>query len=215
MKGTRFVPALAFKALTPLYDRVLPWLFDEQALKKELIAQASIGEGARILDLGCGTGTLLEMARSSPAGAVFGVDADPAMLAAAKRKLGPKAHLIAALAQSLPLRPSSFDLVLSSLFFHHVPARSKGMVLKAAFEVLRPGGTLHILDFGPASTRPRAAIFAVLRLFDGLDPTRDSVDGRLPSRMTEAGFEAVTEVARRDTLIGTVFYWAARRPETP
>lgn len=55
---TRTLPALAFRALTPLYDPLMRVTMREESLRQRLVAQASIRPGQRVLDLGCGTGTL-------------------------------------------------------------------------------------------------------------------------------------------------------------
>lgn len=210
----RYVPALAFRILTPIYDPILRLMFDEATLKGRLVEQADVREGQRVLDLGCGTGTLLALlTRAQPRCRAYGIDGDPAMLAAARRKLGPDAAgLVAALAERLPFAPESCDRVLSSLFFHHLSSASKLAVLRQAYHLLRPGGELHVLDFGRPASLPMLAIFSVLRLFDGLDNTRDNVKGLLPRRMEEAGFSSVAEVGSANTIAGTVTYYRALRP---
>ena len=210
----RYVPALAFRILTPIYDPVLRLMFDEAGLKRRLLEQAELREGHRVLDLGCGTGTLLALlARAGVECRAHGVDGDPRMLAVARRKLGPgTAGLVAALAERLPFAPASFDRVLSSLFFHHLPSDSKLPVLRQAHELLRPGGELHVLDFGRPASLTMLAVFSVLRLFDGLDNTRDNVKGLLTRRMEEAGFVSVAEVGAVSTVAGTVAYFKGVRP---
>jgi SAM-dependent methyltransferase len=54
----RYIPALSFRWLTPLYDPLLRWGMREKTFKRRLITQANIQPGQRVLDLGCGTGTL-------------------------------------------------------------------------------------------------------------------------------------------------------------
>ncbi len=212
----RYVPGLAFHALTPLYDRALRLIFDEVALKTRLLDQAALAAGQRVLDLGCGTGTLLLLIHErEPRAGAFGVDGDPEMVGRAGAKLhaaGASPHVVVALAQELPLAARSFDRMLSTLFFHHLPTPTKPAVLQEALRVLRPGGELHVMDFGRPSGWGRWTIFTVLRAFDGLDNTRDNARGLLPRRMEEAGFEDVREVARIDTLVGTVAYYRGRRP---
>jgi len=214
MRDGRFVPGLAFHALTPLYDRALRLMFDELALKRRFLDQAALAPGQQVLDLGCGTGTLLILLRDRRLGCpAFGVDGDRAMAARARRKLGPAAgtRVAVAWAQELPFADGSFDRLLSTLFFHHLPTAAKPSVLREVRRVLRPGGELHVMDFAPPSGWWRRAIFTVLRVFDGLDSTADNAAGLLPRRMQEAGFEEVRELARVDTLVGTVAHYRARR----
>ena len=210
----RYVPALAFRALTPVYDSVLRFMFDEARLKGRLVEQAGLRAGHRVLDLGCGTGTLLALLmQAHPGCRAHGIDGDPAMLAAAREKLDSGGGgLVAALADQLPFVPGSFDRVLSSLFFHHLPSATKVPVFRQAYDLLRPGGELHVLDFGQPASLRTLIVFSVLRLFDGLDNTRDNVKGLLPCRMEEAGFSSVAEVGCVNTIVGTIAYYRAVRP---
>lgn len=211
----RYVPGLAFHTLTPLYDRALRLFFDEVALKSRLLDQAVLAAGQQVLDLGCGTGTLLLlMHEREPRARAFGLDGDAGMLSRAWAKLhaaGASPHVVVAFAQEIPLAARSFDLVLSTLFFHHLGTATKLAVLREVLRVLRPGGELHVMDFGRPSGWGRWTIFTLLRAFDGLDNTGDNAKGLLPRRMAEAGFEDVEEIARIDTLVGTVAYYRGRR----
>jgi ubiquinone/menaquinone biosynthesis C-methylase UbiE len=212
----RLVPGLAFHALTPLYDRALRLMFDDVALKRRFLDQAGLAPGRRVLDLGCGTGTLLLLLRGrGPGCPAFGVDGDRAMAARARWKLGTAAgapQVAVAWARTLPFADGSFDRLLSTLFFHHLPTAAKPTVLQEVHRVLRPGGELHVMDFASPSGWWRRAVFTVLRVFDGLDNTADNAAGLLPKRMQEAGFEDIQELARVDTLVGTVAHYRARRP---
>ncbi len=212
----RFVPALAFRFLTPLYDTVLRALFDELALKRRLLALARVRPGDRVLDVGCGTGTLLRLlADSQPGCRAYGVDGDPAMLVQARPKLAPargEGRLVAALAQQLPFKPRAFDCALSSLFFHHLPSEAKVPSLRAIHDLLRTGGALHVLDFDRPSALAQRAVLALLRAFDGIDNTRDNAHGLLPLRMKEAGFTDVLELDRVNSAVGTLSYWRAAKP---
>jgi SAM-dependent methyltransferase len=104
--------------------------------------------------------------------------------------------------QELPFQAASFDCVLSTPFFHHLPTATRRAALREVLRVLRPAGELHVMDFGPPSGWGRWAIFTALRAFDGFDNTADNAKGLLPMRMREAGFEDVRELARIDTQCG-------------
>jgi ubiquinone/menaquinone biosynthesis C-methylase UbiE len=81
----RYIPALSFSWLTPLYDPLLKWGMREETFKRNLIEQAGIQNGHQALDLGCGTGTLTIMLKQAVPGAlVTGLDGDPEVLSIAK-----------------------------------------------------------------------------------------------------------------------------------
>jgi ubiquinone/menaquinone biosynthesis C-methylase UbiE len=79
-------PAMGRDALLPLYD-VVSRVLDASSLHRQLIEQAEIGPGHRVLEVGCGTGNLTLLAKRMQPGADFaGLDPDPRALARARRK---------------------------------------------------------------------------------------------------------------------------------
>lgn len=100
----------------------------------------------RVLDVGAGTGALLERLRAARPGlAVAAADLAPGMAAAARARV-PAAAVAAADAEALPYRAGAFDLVISTSAFQWLP-RLEGAVGEAA-RVLAPGGTLAVALFG-------------------------------------------------------------------
>ena len=120
-----YLPALRFRALTPLFDRVVRATTRESRLKQELLEQASLRNGLAALDVGCGTGTLsIMIKRDHPGCRVTGLDADPDIIEIASRKAAEaraEVQFDQALSSALPYEDGTFDRVLSSLFFHHLP----------------------------------------------------------------------------------------------
>ena len=206
MSERAFLPALRFDALTRLYDPIIAATTRERTFKRRLVELAAPRAGERVLDVGCGTGTLaLELARTGAS--VSGVDADEAMLARAQRKAA-AAHIAldlqTAMAQELPYAHDIFDIAVSSLFFHHLVRRDKFAVASEVVRVLRPGGRLAVADWG----QPRDPLMRVaargIRLLDGAESTSDNLAGRLPAILEQAGFTHVAEHDRLRTPFGVM-----------
>jgi SAM-dependent methyltransferase len=209
----RYIPALRFAALTPLYDRVVGWSTRDAALKARIAALLDPPPAARVLDLGCGSGTLLAaLAGRRPDLRLIGVDADPAILAIAATRAERAdfaVELRRGLAQALPLADHSVDVAVSSLLFHHLLPDAKRAALAELWRVLVPGGQLLIVDFGRATRRWRRLAFNLVRLLDGYPTTADSADGLLPGRLVEAGFADVTLRERLPVPVGSIDFLAA------
>ena len=214
-----FVPALGFGALTRLYDPVVRLTTRERTFKRRLLEQASIAPGERVLDLGCGTGTLAVQAkRAQPGAEITGVDADPEMLAPARRKAeeaGVEIALDEGLADALPYPDASFDKVLSSLLFHHLPRETKAAAAREVVRVLKPGGEFHVADFGRASDPLARAQFLFVQVFDGFENTADNVRGELPAIFRSAGLANVRERGRLRVSAGSLSLYAGVRPAAP
>ena len=87
MSSSKYVPAAGHDWLLPLYDPSIRLLMPERKVRGQLIEWANIGVNERVLDLGCGTGTLAVMAKSAhPEAEIVGLDGDPRALAMARRK---------------------------------------------------------------------------------------------------------------------------------
>ena len=215
-ESRRYLPALRFPALTRIYDPAVRLSTREHHFKALLIEQAAPVPGQRILDLGCGTGTLaIQLKQLEPRAEVVGLDADPAMLSQARTKAdraGIELELTEGLSTELPYEDASFDRVLSTLFFHHLDPEPKRQTAREIARVLRPGGELHVADFGPPQDPVMALAFLGLRLFDGFENTRDNLEGTLPGIFEDAGLEQATQMRRLRTAVGTLALYRARLP---
>jgi SAM-dependent methyltransferase len=96
--------------------------------------------GRRVLDLGCGKGRF-SRALAERGAKVVGLDLSAAMLLAA-----PDIDRVRASARKLPFGPASFDAVMAVEVFEHLAPRSLDEVCCEVRRVLRPGGTLVIID---------------------------------------------------------------------
>jgi SAM-dependent methyltransferase len=208
-----FTPALGFHALTPLYDRVVALTTRERTIKRALLDQAAIEPGQQVLDVGCGTGTLVIAAqRRHPGVQVSALDADPAVLAIAARKARHAGADIAfdlGRSSALPYADGRFDRVLSSHFFHHLPWGDKLLTAQQMHRVLRTGGELHVADWGRAGGPASRAAFLAVQLLDGFDTTSDNVAGLLPVLFGSVGFRQVEETRRFATAFGIISLYRA------
>jgi ubiquinone/menaquinone biosynthesis C-methylase UbiE len=207
-------PALGRCSRLELYDPLIRLTVRERRFKSRLVAQAALRPGFRVLDLGCGTGTLVVMAKRAEPGAVlFGVDGDPAAIELARRKVLREkidAHFQLALAQELPYRDGCFDRVVSTLVLHHLSHEGKVAALGEVARVLAPSGELHLADFGRPANGLASAGFSLVRKFEGMENTEDNVQGRLEELMAGVGLGAVRETASFATIFGTLRLYAAR-----
>lgn len=100
--------------------------------------------GARVLDLGCGTGRFLDLASE-------GLDASPRMAEVARRRW-PHKRIHVAPAWSIPTPEGALDAVFSMHVFMHLPLSLIHGVLEECWRVLRPGGVM-VFDFPVALRR--------------------------------------------------------------
>lgn len=214
---SRYVPALGFHRLTPLYDLVMKTAVQERTFKQKLIAGMNIQPGQRVLDLACGTGTLaIWIKQQHPEAEVIGVDGDPGILEIARNKAasaGAEVEFDQALSHDLPYPDSFFDCLASSLFFHHLSRADKRRTAGEIHRVLKPGADLHLADWGRPANLPMRVLFTTVQVFDGFENTRDHVLGRLSAIFRQEGFTEVTELERFNTLFGTLVLSRATKAE--
>lgn len=215
MKKKNFIPALKYPWLTRFFDPVLSFTMPEKKFRKLLIEQAGIKKDERILDFGCGTGTLSIMVKKTiPDATVIGLDVDRKILQIAKEKVyyqGLNISLERYNGKQLPYSDSSFDKVVSSLVFHHLDKEQKENSFKEIFRVLKPGGELHIADWGKAANPLMRLLFYLVQFLDGFKTTSDNVKGLLPSYMQNAGFWNVTRRKKINTVFGTLCLYSATK----
>ena len=215
-----FTPALGIKALTPLYDIAIATLTKEQKWRNKLIEQIEPADNDRILDVGCGTGTLAEnIKRRNGKCEMHGIDPDSDVLEIAIRKMA-KANLEVFFHQGFLSSErvselGTFSKIVSSLVFHQTPLDMKLNILETIKVLLRQDGELHIADYGLQRTKYMRFMFGcTVQLMDGRSDTQPNAEGCMPKLMKEVGFTNVIESAIIPTLTGSISIYSAKRSES-
>lgn len=208
-----YLPALRYRSLTGIYDPLIAATTRERTTKGRLVELAGLGTGQRVLDVGCGTGTLALIAKEAAPGAeVVGIDADEEMLARARAKRGAQdIRFDRGMADELPYEDASFDRVLSTLVFHHLRRPVKQRAAREIARVLKPGGRFHLGDFGPPGGPLMWALSRTVRYGDG-SSTIDNFAGQLPAILRGAGLRCHGETERMRTGFGAFCFYVAERP---
>ncbi|MGV9415504.1 class I SAM-dependent methyltransferase [Nocardia sp. NPDC003693] len=206
-----YLPAMGRDAMLPVYD-LFTRLLGVRAVHRTLLRHADIAPGARVLEIGCGTGNLTLAALDAHPGAdIIGTDPDPLALERAQRKAHGRTGIAFqhGYAQDLPFEDAAFDRVLSAFMLHHIPTELKSAVAADAFRVLRPGGRLHLVDVGGEVTA--ADGYAARRLLSN-PHAAGNLGQAIPTLLSAAGFDCETTESRPHRAIGRITYYRATRP---
>jgi demethylmenaquinone methyltransferase / 2-methoxy-6-polyprenyl-1,4-benzoquinol methylase len=195
-----------------LLNHVLSFNMDKRwrAITVRRVAHILDRPGAQVLDLCCGTGDVLLSLEEKRGASVFGSDFCHPMLTEAKRKIERKhfrSSLFEADALQLPLHDASLDLITIAFGFRNLSNYDTGFA--ELLRVLKPGGTVAILEFSQPTNRIFGAAYhffssKVLPAIGGMiSGSRDAYTylpesiGRFPGadelavRMRSAGFAKV------------------------
>ena len=223
-----FLPAAGYDLFLPLYDPLVTLLGGNRS-RQELIEQANIKSGQRILDIGSGTGSFAVLLMRQCADVeVMGLDPDPKALRRAKAK-AERARVSVrfdqGFADELRYESKSFDRVFSSLMFHHLDEQTQQKTLSEVLRILKPGGSFHLLDFVSADHGSNASAshqrhshsghsfhHHLMHLFHPRDRVQDNSDSQLLDLMRRSGFtnsEKVNEGKMLFGLLRTAYYRAS------
>lgn len=171
------------------YDqkRFWPFYFSNRAVLQTINPES----GSSILDVGCGTGILLQqLLQLDRCLDLYGVDIAPGMVRTAQMKLGKSVKIQQGSANSLPYDENSFDYVTCATSFHHY-ARP-GNSLREMFRVLKPDGKLVILD--PFTNGPlRKALCAILDALSDEKGTNLFTQEQMHQMFHIAGFSHIVQ----------------------
>lgn len=187
-----FSPPAGPSYMTPFYDLIMKlWGFNE-AYRKRIFDMAQIQNGESILDVGCGTGSLVFSAKERfPLSMISGIDADRKILEIAKKKAeknGLEVNLHYGKAEKLPLESSNIDVVISSITFHHLPTDIKYKAFSEIYRVLKKDGRFLLADFGKPGNLFWKILLKSVGYFEIADYLKDNLEGRLPGMAKKTGF---------------------------
>jgi demethylmenaquinone methyltransferase/2-methoxy-6-polyprenyl-1,4-benzoquinol methylase len=203
------------------YDRgiALLSLGAAQRAQRRLV-QENVRAGMRVLEIGCGTGSLALLAARAGAH-VQGFDVSPGMLEVARGKV--QAERLEDRIELFEMGVSGmdsfagkgFDLVMATLVFSELSRDEQRYTLAQAHRVLRPGGRLALADEARPEGRAQRLLHGLVRFcllvvtFALTQTTTRAVKG-LPEQVARAGFRI--EIRERSSL-GSFLYLVARKDE--
>ena len=196
-----------FAAQAADWDRLRALHVAEERVEAALTALVGPGPFRAVLDLGTGTGRMLELFAPRASRAV-GIDGSPAMLSVARARLEAHGWRHVQLRQgdiyALPVERDGYDLVVISQVLHYLD--DPGRALREVARVLRPGGRLVVADFAPHANEELRATHAHRRL--------GFARGEIEALMGEAGLavEGGRDVTPTGPDVGklTVSLWMGR-----
>ncbi|MDR0286131.1 MAG: methyltransferase domain-containing protein [Clostridiales bacterium] len=143
----------------------------------------------KVLDLGCGTGVILEkISCANNFAELYGLDLSENMIAQAKQRLSQKAKLSVGDAENLPYEKENFDLVCCIESFHHYPNPSKALF--EIMRVLKTGGTFLLCDTWTKSPLRQIMNFFIRFSNDG--DVHIYSEHEISKLFTETGFSVVS-----------------------
>ncbi len=185
--------------------------------RDEVIARLRPAPGDKVLEIGCGTGrNLIKLALSYPQARLFGLDVSREMLAtaaASTARAGFASRISLAQADATAFNPqalfgcASFERVMISYALSMIPPWREA--LAQALDVLAPGGSLHVVDFGDCAGLPGPFKAGLRRWLAAFDVTpREDLSDALEALSADRGMTCEIESWFRGYAILAV----ARRP---
>ncbi len=209
--------------------RTIPWagFYDKlvnivswgkaRKLRAQIADKVPCKRGDKVLDVGCGTGdqAILVKHLVGDSGEVYGSDASPKMIEIAQNKAeisNIDVNFQVDLIENISHSDASFDVVMNSLVMHHLPGALKSIGVNEFYRVLKPGGSVYIVDMEPDGGGSPFQRFTdlMIHLHGGRKKLRNNVQ-QLRPLLEEAGF--------KDIIVGRVnrqfAYISAKKQNNP
>lgn len=166
---------------------------EKSRFRRKQIELMNVEQGEKVLEVGCGNGALSILSKIAvgESGEVVGTDIAPKMIARAQQKAGKvnlKINFKVASVSELPYPDNTFDIVISSLMFHHLPVTLKREGMIEIYRVLKKGGRFFLCDFGSPNL---LTVLLMGPLFIWMSSTRFHFLGRLPALLRTGRFKTV------------------------
>lgn len=134
-----------------MYDRLFESM--NKGLRLVGIRMFRPAKGMNILDVGCGTGTHLELYQRYEC-SLYGLDISPSMLEVAQKRMGDTAKLDLSNATEMPYEDNKFDLIITMLTLHEMPPATRSAAITEMRRVLKEDGRILLIDFNPGPIQP-------------------------------------------------------------
>ena len=137
-----------FNKQAPVYDETNTILYSKygKISCENIFEFLKDKEYTKLLDIGCGTGYLIDMLAKVHDAEYTGVDLSPEMIKQANNKKIKNAKFVEGRSDEIPFDDNTFDIITCSQSFHHYPDTDKAM--QEARRVLKPGGLYILSDTG-------------------------------------------------------------------
>lgn len=197
-----YLPAAGRDVFLPFYDLIAKLVGADKA-RQALLDRVPLQPQDKVLDIGCGTGTLAVMLKQKyPSLNVVGLDPDPNALARAEAKAkraGISVRFDRGFADAMEYEDLGFDVVFSSFMFHHLESGDREKALLEVRRVLKPGGSFYLVDFEASDD---ASGHGPMRLFHRSKRLQDNAAPRIVSLMQQAGFKDPKKITTHPMFFG-------------
>ncbi len=184
----------------------------EEEVKTNSIYLAEIKDGDRVMDYGCGTGTLCDLLISRyPHCDLLGLDVDAEILKIAEKKRKGRFKIKLFDGHKIPYPENAFDKVIATWVFHHLTEKQKVNSLNEIHRVLAPKGLFLLADWGKPRGLLQSVLFFLVRLIDNFETFRIHKDGKFPDLIEKTGFTKVETSGYKKTLFGTLYYYVIHK----